>query len=78
MNLSPFTEIKYYQANNSQLMLGRLMVQQIQMDYTSAVEMQMKLMIIFNYWLLFLQSLSSYITYHSSNQLFTSIILLVS
>ena len=28
-------------------MLGRLIVQQIQMDYTSAVEMQMKLMIIF-------------------------------
>ena len=78
MNLSPFTEIKYYQANNSQLMLARLMVQKIQMDYTSAVEMQMKLMIIIYYWLLFLKSLSSYITYHSSNQLFTSIILLVS
>ena len=78
MNLSPFTEIKYYQANNSQLMLARLMVQKIQMDYTSAVEMQMKLMIIIYYWLLFLQFLSSYITYHSSNQLFTSIILLVS
>ena len=59
-------------------MLARLMVQQIQMGYTSAVEMQMKLMIIIYYWLLFLKSLSSYITYHSSNQLFTSIILLVS
>ena len=78
MNLSPFPEIKYYQANNSQLMLARLMVQQIQIDYTSAVEMQMKLMITIYYWLLFLKSLSSYITYHSSNQLFTSIILLVS